>query len=58
MKKELGKWLMDIAKYVLTAVVVMSLVSLGFGRCPVADIRFGLADNSGMFGRRSDFSQG
>ena len=27
MKKELGKWLMDIAKYVLTAVVVMSLVS-------------------------------
>jgi len=31
---------------------------LGFGRCPVADIRFGLADNSGMFGRRPDFSQG
>ena len=27
MRKELGKWLMDIAKYVLTAVVVMSLVS-------------------------------
>ena len=24
MKKELGKWLMDIAKYVLPAVVVMS----------------------------------
>ena len=27
MKKELGKWLMDVAKYLLTAVVVASLVS-------------------------------
>lgn len=26
-EKKLGKWLMDIAKYVLTAVVVMSLIS-------------------------------
>ena len=34
------------------------IIKKEFGRCPVADIRFGLADNSGMFGRRPDFSQG
>jgi hypothetical protein len=27
MKKELGKWFMDIAKYLLTAVVVGALIS-------------------------------
>jgi hypothetical protein len=27
MRKELGKWLMDIAKYVLTAVVISSAFS-------------------------------
>ena len=48
---------MDIAKYVLTAVVVMSLVS------DLGDVRwliyvFGFADNGGMLRRRLDFSPG
>ena len=41
MRKELGKWFMDIAKYLLTAVVVGALIS------DIDDIRDGLFMSEG-----------